>query len=278
MAELKDNDYYVTLGPVYKKPGEDPATQKILKLNRKVGDIVHTTGKVWKAPAGGFWVELDISSGDSGAGGKPGYVMIDANGFGTPGPCLQKAAKEDGPPVLLKAACPEGEKPWDGDAGEKVFLVLQKTQIWEVRVVLSMLFGLKKDLVKIKGGPKDDASIKDLGLETGAQLEFEYSDGKPMNLYCNSPVESFEGKLCDLPIKDNWTVGQVAGLIAQITGLKQKSMILAKGKMGERVPESAKMDEGKQIVSYGYADGDEVAFMYLGELETDLAKYLETKK
>ena len=27
-----------------------------------------------------------MSSGDSGAGEKPGYVMIDASGFGTPGP------------------------------------------------------------------------------------------------------------------------------------------------------------------------------------------------
>ena len=36
-----------------------------------------------------------MSSGDSGAGEKPGYVMIDASGFGTPGPCLQKAYVED---------------------------------------------------------------------------------------------------------------------------------------------------------------------------------------
>ena len=48
-----------------------------------------------KGPTGGFWVELDVSSGDSGAGEKPGYVMIDASGFGTPGPCLQKAYVED---------------------------------------------------------------------------------------------------------------------------------------------------------------------------------------
>lgn len=40
-------------------------------------------------------MELDCSNGDSGAGEKPGYVVIDASGFGTPGPCLQKAYKEE---------------------------------------------------------------------------------------------------------------------------------------------------------------------------------------
>jgi len=278
---LKENDYYVTLGVVYKKPGEDPETQKILKLNRKVGSIVHTTGKVWKGKSGGFWVEVDVSSGDSGAGGKSGYVMIDANGFGTPGPCLQKANKEDGPPLLLHAKCPEGSKPWDGGPAEKEFIVLQKTQVWEVKVVLSMLFGLKKEAVKVLSGGdalKDETSMKEAGIEDGAEVQFEYSDGKPMSLHCMSPLETFEGKLCDLPIKDNWTVGQVAALIAEITGLKQKSMIMAKGKMGERVPESAKMDESKLVMDYGFADGDEIAFMYLGELETDLAKYIASKQ
>ncbi|CAK9115108.1 unnamed protein product [Durusdinium trenchii] len=94
--ELRDGDYFVTLGPIFKKAGTDPETQKIVQLNRKVGAIVHTTGKIWKGPTGGFWVELDVSQGDSGAGEKPGYVMIDAAGFGTPGPCLQKASPEAG--------------------------------------------------------------------------------------------------------------------------------------------------------------------------------------
>merc|ERR1712045_369947 len=110
--------------------------------------IVHTTGKIWKGASGGFWVELKTSDGDSGAGEKPGYVMIDANGFGTPGPCLQKADPKNGPPILLKAKVPEGGKPWDGGTPEKQFIVLPSTQIWEVKVVLSMLFGLKKEAVK----------------------------------------------------------------------------------------------------------------------------------
>lgn len=70
---------------------------------------LETDGKAWilqlrrvlraemglrKGPTGGFWVELD-TAGDSGAGEKPGYVLIDGAGFGTPGPCLQKASKEE---------------------------------------------------------------------------------------------------------------------------------------------------------------------------------------
>jgi len=278
-VELKPNDYYVTLGVVYKKPGTEPETQKILKLNRKVGHVVHTTGKVWKGAAGGFWVELDISNGDSGAGEKPGYVMIDANGFGTPGPCLQKADAADGPPLLLKATMPEGGKAWDGGSPEKEFVALQKTKVWEVKVVLSMLFGLKKEAITIMGGGKalgDETSMKDAGFESGAEVAFEYKDGKPMTLIVMSPVQEGE-KLLDLNIRDNWNVGQVAKLIADTTGLKKQSMIMALGKMGERVPESAKLDDGKLVVEAGYKEGDEIAFMYLGDLEGDLAKFLQSK-
>ncbi|CAE8738076.1 unnamed protein product, partial [Polarella glacialis] len=146
LKELKDGDYFVTLGVIFKKPGTDPETQKFIKLTRKVGAVVHTTGKVWKSPSGGFWVELDTSSGDTGAGEKPGYVMIDANGFGTPGPCLQKADLQAGQPIVLQAAKPAEAKPWDGSDSDKEFLVLRKTSVAEVKVVLSMLFGLRKEV------------------------------------------------------------------------------------------------------------------------------------
>lgn len=277
MATVKDGDYYVTLGVLYKKTGTDPETGKIIKVNRKVGHIVHTTNKIWKGASGGFWVELNTADGDSGAGEKPGYIMIDANGFGTPGPCLQKCGTDDGPPLLLTAKAPEGSKPWDGGSTEKEFLVLQKTQAWEVKVVLSMLFGLKKEAVKINGKSgqlEDNKTMKDAGFETGAEVSFEYSDGKPMTLIVMSPVE-MGVKLLDLSIRDNWTVDQIAGLISQMTGLKRQSMIMAKGKMGERVPEDATLDEKKLVVDCGYADGDEIAFMYLGNLEGDLAGFLE---
>merc|ERR1712186_244678 len=111
----------------------------------------------------------------------------------------------------------------------------------------------------------------------GTEVQFEYSDGKPMSMIVMSPVEAGE-KLLDLSIRDNWTVGQVAKLISQTTGLKQQSMIMAKGKMGERVPESAKLSETQLVVDAGYVDGDEIAFMYLGNLEGDLADFIEKSK
>lgn len=280
MAEKAD--YYVTLGLVYKKPGTDPATQKILKLNRKVGAVVHTTGKIWKGAAGGFWVELDTSVGDTGAGEKPGYVMIDASGIGTPGPCLQKANAEDGEPLLLRANVPDGGKPWDGGSGEKEFLVVSKTSMLEVKVVLGMLFGLDKDGITVTGASgalSDATTIKDAGFAAGEEVKFEYKGAKSMTLVVMSPLEDTAGqKILDLPIKDNWTISQVAKLIADRTGLKKASMIMAKGKMGERVPESAKMDDSKLVVDYGFNDGDEIAFMYLGDLEVDLAAFMKSRK
>merc|ERR1712190_559629 len=108
--------------------------------------------------------------------------------------------------------------------------------------------------------------MKDAGFVTGTEVKFEYKDGKPMNLIVMSPVES-GAKLVDLNIKDNWTVLQVKNLIADTTGLKKQSMIMARGKMGERVPEDAKLDESMLVVGCGYTDGEEIAFMYLGNLE-----------
>ena len=145
-GDLREGDYYVTLGILFKKLGTDPEKASITKLKRSVGSVVHTTGKVWRGSGGGYWAELDMSSGDSGAGEKSGYVMIDASGFGTPGPCLQKASKEDGPILLLKAKPKPGSevKAWDDGSLDKEFLVLSKTTIAEVRVILAMLFKIAK--------------------------------------------------------------------------------------------------------------------------------------
>jgi len=272
--ELRDGDYYVTLGVLFKKAGTDPETQKIVKLNRKVGAIVHTTGKVWKGPTGGFWVELDVS-GDSGAGEKPGYVMIDAHGFGTPGPCLQKASKEDGPPILLKAAKPAGAKAWDGSNGEKEFLVLPKTKVSEIKTILAMLFGLSAEGVTIKTGSslQDDSTVEDAEFRTGDQVHFQFVGAKALTLTVMSPLE--EGvKLTDLAIKDDWTVGQVKALLCSTTGLKKTSMIMARGSMGQRVSEDAQLNETHRVVDCGYKDGDEIAFIYMGDPAADLQDYL----
>mmetsp|Transcript_93941 Transcript_93941/g.163147 ORF Transcript_93941/g.163147 Transcript_93941/m.163147 type:complete len:388 (+) Transcript_93941:78-1241(+) len=279
---VKKGDYYVTLGVIFKKPGDDPETQKMLKLTRKVGSIVHTTSKVWKAPKGGFWVELDVSNGDSGAGEKPGYVMIDAAGFGTPGPCLQIANEPDGPPVILTVKKPKGAEAWDKIDEDKQFVTLKKTPISEVKAVLGMLFGMNAAALTVFG-PKgaaltDDSTIEAAGFETGAEVKFESSE-KSLTLICMTPLEDYEGqKMCDLPVKDTWSMGQVKTLLCKITGLNARQMIMAKGKMGERVGEDAKLDEKTTVKDVGYKDGDEIGFIYMGNLEEDVMAFLKTKK
>lgn len=277
---LREGDYYVTLGLVFKKPGTDPGTEKILKLNRKVGAVVHTTGKTWKSPKGGIWVELDTSAGDTGAGEKPGYVMIDASGFGTPGPCLQKANTEDGPPILLRAATPAEGKPWDGSAAaEKEFLVLQKTTMEEVRIVIGMLFGLSTSLVSIAADASatDATTVQEAGYQGGAEVKFQVAKAaKALNLVVMSPLE--EGvKLLDLAMQDDWTVGQAKALLCSTTGLKKSSTMMAKGKMGTRTTEDAALPDSKKVVECGYKEGDEIAFIYLGDPTADLEGFLAKK-
>uniref|UniRef100_A0A7S4UJ23 Ubiquitin-like domain-containing protein n=1 Tax=Alexandrium monilatum TaxID=311494 RepID=A0A7S4UJ23_9DINO len=117
-----------------------------------------------------------------------------------------------------------------------------------------------------------------------AHPELEFAElgappSKPLTLKIMSPVEA-GAELLDLQIRDNWTVGQVKALLCKTTGLKAGSMIMCKGKMGERVADSAstRLNEDGLVTEQGYGDGDEIAFMYLGDPETDLAAYLESKK
>eukprot|EP00931_Biecheleriopsis_adriatica_P118697 TRINITY_DN94040_c0_g1_i1.p1 TRINITY_DN94040_c0_g1~~TRINITY_DN94040_c0_g1_i1.p1 ORF type:complete len:371 (+),score=79.86 TRINITY_DN94040_c0_g1_i1:61-1173(+) len=273
--ELRDGSYYVTLGVLFKKAGTDPESQKIIKLSRKVGSLVQTTNKVWRGPTGGYWVELDVSAGDSGAGEKPGYVMIDANGFGTPGPCLQKATKEDGPPLVLRAARPEGIKAWDGSELDKEFVVFRKTSISDMQIIIAMLFGLEAAGVSVQGKSgsplKNTSSVEEAGFQGGDVVRFEHLSGKPMTLRVMSPLEAGV-KLADLAIKDTWTVRQVKALLCSTTGLKKESTMMAKGKMGERVSEDARLEESHLVVDCGYKDGDEIGFIYLGDVETDLRR------
>eukprot|EP00439_Symbiodinium_sp_Y106_P032610 s6565_g3.t3 len=279
-GDLREGDYYVTLGILFKKLGTDPEKASITKLKRSVGSVVHTTGKVWRGSGGGYWAELDMSSGDSGAGEKSGYVMIDASGFGTPGPCLQKASKEDGPILLLKAKPKPGSevKAWDDGSLDKEFLVLSKTTIAEVRVILAMLFKIAKSesitvLSKDGGQLTPETNVGEAGFRSGDDCAFEHSEGAPLRLVVMSPLE--EGvKLTDLDIKNDWTVGQVRKLLCSITGLKESSMIMARGKMGERVGEDAQLNLSHLVADCGYKEGDEIGFIYMGDTEGDLKAFL----
>mmetsp|Transcript_47712 Transcript_47712/g.102216 ORF Transcript_47712/g.102216 Transcript_47712/m.102216 type:complete len:393 (+) Transcript_47712:86-1264(+) len=278
LLEVREGDYYVTLGVVFKKPGESPEGQKVISLNRKVGHVIHTTGKVWKGPSGGFWVQLDTSRGDTGAGEKPGWVMVDAAGFGTPGPCLQKANIEE-PPLLLSARAPPGGKAWDNkEPLLREFLVLPSSTVEEVKTILGMLFGLKGALSIF--GPagstqllEDTTTVSVAGWKVGDEVKFKAELSKELSLVVMSPVEPGK-QLCKLELTEEASVGHAKGLLSKITGLKLGSMIMVKGKMGERVSEDANLDDKQSLVSSGYKSGDEIGFIYTGDLEGDLSSFL----
>ena len=54
-------------------------------------------------------------------------------------------------------------------------------------------------------------------------------------------------------------------------------MLMAKGKMGERVGEDAQLNLSHLVVDCGYKDGDEIGFIYMGDPEADLQGFLSKK-
>lgn len=99
-------DYRVMQGPLFKKPGADPAAQKVVRLSRKVGDSIRTTGRTWAGPMGGEWVQLDPAGGS-----KPGWLLVEGPGFGIPGPLLERVDPGDEEPVVLRVLSPIDDSP-----------------------------------------------------------------------------------------------------------------------------------------------------------------------
>eukprot|EP00747_Dinoflagellata_sp_TGD_P209701 gnl/TRDRNA2_/TRDRNA2_83075_c0_seq2.p1 gnl/TRDRNA2_/TRDRNA2_83075_c0~~gnl/TRDRNA2_/TRDRNA2_83075_c0_seq2.p1 ORF type:complete len:204 (+),score=47.80 gnl/TRDRNA2_/TRDRNA2_83075_c0_seq2:52-663(+) len=89
-------EYRVMQGPLFKKPGTDPATDKIVQIKKKVGATVKTTGRTWTGKSGGEWIEL-AESPDV----KPGWLLIEGPGFNLPGPLLEKVEPGEEEVVVL---------------------------------------------------------------------------------------------------------------------------------------------------------------------------------
>mmetsp|Transcript_89984 Transcript_89984/g.201395 ORF Transcript_89984/g.201395 Transcript_89984/m.201395 type:complete len:216 (-) Transcript_89984:57-704(-) len=129
-------------------------------------------------------------------------------------------------------------------------------------------FGLKEPLLQ---HPSMD--FTELGLPAA----------KPMQLHVMNPLKEGE-KLVDLPIKSNWTCGQVKDLFCSLTGLKKGSTVLMLAYSGQQKEEVAGAQQGKgrmgsedsnlkdetNMVEAGFEDGDEIGFIYMGVLESDL--------
>mmetsp|Transcript_20394 Transcript_20394/g.64244 ORF Transcript_20394/g.64244 Transcript_20394/m.64244 type:complete len:213 (+) Transcript_20394:55-693(+) len=90
-------EYRVVQGPVFKKVGTDPTSQKVIKLNKKVGSVLRSTGKTWQGPSGGDWAEQDPQGSE-----KPGWYLIEGPGFNQPGPLLEKVDDSEEPHMVVK--------------------------------------------------------------------------------------------------------------------------------------------------------------------------------
>lgn len=125
---VAEGDYFVVQGPLFKKPGKEPTTDKVVKISRQVGSVVKTTGNTWKGPSGGEWVELDSSAGE-----KPGWLLIEGPGFNVPGPMLEKASLEGELPVVLK-----------------LFSMITNSELCEICVDASQTIGTLKKWISLR--------------------------------------------------------------------------------------------------------------------------------
>jgi len=76
------------------------------------------------------------------------------------------------------------------------------------------------------------------------------------------------------------TVSEVRQEVCQATGLKEKSMLIARGKMGQRIADSQDnlYKDHETVYECGFTNGDEVGYMYLGDPTADLASFTATTR
>lgn len=99
-AEAAGDEYRVMQGPLFKRPGANPDNPKVIKITRKVGSKVKTTGKTWTGPSGGEWAQLDPEAE------KPGWLLVEGPGFGIAGPLLEKCIPGEEEPMVLYVLSP----------------------------------------------------------------------------------------------------------------------------------------------------------------------------
>jgi len=79
-------------GVLFVKRNEDPTTTRILRIDRQLGSLVYSTGRIWTGPNGGKWAEADVGKG---ANGDFGWLLINGPGFGLDGPALEDASRHN---------------------------------------------------------------------------------------------------------------------------------------------------------------------------------------
>merc|ERR1719229_1841690 len=66
------------------KKSRDPTAKRIIKTKRQVGTSICTTGREYRGPAGGLWVEVDPERNPA----EDGWALVSGPGFGIVGPLL----------------------------------------------------------------------------------------------------------------------------------------------------------------------------------------------
>lgn len=140
-------EYRVLQGVVFKKPGTDPTTDKGLRKVQAVGSTMRTTGRIWWGKHGNEWVELD--SKDS-----PGWVLVQGQGVGMPGPLLQKVDQDEEVPFILRTGAPitiikDGDSD-DQPPEERKFVMKPSASMTEVKSWISLLFRLNASKLRIR--------------------------------------------------------------------------------------------------------------------------------
>ena len=109
---------------------------------------------------------------------------------------------------------------------------------------------------------------KSVGL--GTLLEPVPPPTTPITLNFSRPDNGKHMLALTLPF--DTSIGQTKVIVAKATGLRVGSMVLARGKMGERISDSASnlFDDASSVWSCGYVDGQVPGMMYLGEASDEL--------
>ena len=75
------------------------------------------------------------------------------------------------------------------------------------------------------------------------------------------------------------TISDVKRGICLATGLKERAMIIARGKMGQPITDSQDnlYHDDETLHECGFSDGEEVGYMYLGDAAQDLAGFVPSQ-
>jgi hypothetical protein len=170
-------EYRIMQGVLFKKPSKDPASEKVIQLNRPVGSKIKTTGETWKGPSGGEWVYLDPFVE------KEGWVLIKGTGSladGRRGPLLEKVVPGEEEPILLTVFSPDKNELCKACVRQSQTLAALKVEIGrqcpDLNIQYVQLLSMEARGTKMHGFKRyqdfneNELLVKTLALEDGDKL------------------------------------------------------------------------------------------------------------